>query len=68
MNQSQLQLIPKVQSPKYMHQFHPLDVSFKIMTKILVNRLKSLMPQIIDVYQNDFVLRRHFSDNIIIAQ
>lgn len=37
------------------------------MSKILVNRLKSLMPQIIDVYQNSFVPMRHINDNIIIA-
>jgi len=36
-------------------------------SKILVNRLKSLMPQIIDVYQNSFVPMRHINDNIIIA-
>jgi hypothetical protein len=64
-------LIPKVNKPEFVSQFRPIslcNVSYKIITKIIVNRLKEIIPKVVSPYQTGFVSGRNITENIVIAQ
>lgn len=64
-------LIPKVQHIETVKHLHPIslcNVSFKLVTKVLVNRLKLILPTVISPNQGSFVFGRHISDNIVVCQ
>jgi len=70
-NQTHLVLIPKVTSPEYLYQFRPIglcNVNYKIVTKILVKKLKLIMPKLISESQSSFIPGRNITNNIIVAQ
>lgn len=66
-NQTFLVAIPKVRQPEYIHQFRLIgylrnNVNCKIVTKILVNKLKNLMPrQLVSKFQSQLKLREKTS-------
>ena len=63
-------LIPKVTYPEEVNHFRPISLSnviYKVISKILVNRLKPLMDTLITPYQNAFIWGRNVSDNILLA-
>lgn len=70
LNQTHIALIPKVAAPDKANQFRPISLcnsSYKILSKILANRLKSILPLVISENQNAFLQERQIQDNIILA-
>lgn len=70
-NFTDIVLIPKVDKPEYISQFRPIslcNVSYKVLTKIVVQRLKPFIPDIISPYQTGFVPTRSIHENIVVAQ
>ncbi|XP_057733875.1 uncharacterized protein LOC130949067 [Arachis stenosperma] len=66
-----LVLIPKVELPVSMKDFRPIslcNVVYKIITKVLVNRLRPHLAEIVGPLQGGFIPGRGTPDNIIIAQ
>lgn len=70
-NHTSIALIPKVNSPEQISQYRPISlckVYYKIISKILIARLKLVMPKLVSHNQNAFVPNRHIQDNIILVQ
>ncbi|XP_057418459.1 uncharacterized protein LOC130712657 [Lotus japonicus] len=70
-NDTLLVLIPKVDAPDRISQFRPIslcNVIYKTVTKIITNRLRRIMGELVAPNQCSFVPGRHSSDNIVIAQ
>ena len=63
-------LIPKVDNPSSTAQFRPISLCnsfYKIISKILVNRMRPLLDKIIDPVQSAFVPKRSIHDNILLT-
>ena len=70
MNETLLVLIPKVEQPENLREFRPIslcDVIYKIITKIIANRIKGILDEIIGPHQCSFIKGRHITNNIIVA-
>ncbi|XP_058771248.1 uncharacterized protein LOC131644704 [Vicia villosa] len=70
-NQTDICLIPKVSHPKLISQFRPISLCnfiYKVVTKVIVDRLKDCMLLLISPYQTGFVPGQNKHKNIIIAQ
>ncbi|KAG5152867.1 hypothetical protein JHK84_029339 [Glycine max] len=64
-------LIPKVDNPKHYRDFRPINlcnVLYKLISKVLVNRMKPLLNPSVSPLQNSFIPGRGTSDNGIILQ
>jgi hypothetical protein len=69
-NHTYITLIPKVQNPEEVMEFRPIslcNVIYKLISKVLVNRLKTLLPTIISESQSAFIPRRLITNNILVA-
>lgn len=70
-NETLITLIPKVPAPQNIKEFRPISlctVPYKVITKVLANRLKSWLPHLVLPTQASFVAGRKITDNIIITQ
>ncbi|KAL4318371.1 hypothetical protein GQ457_18G011690 [Hibiscus cannabinus] len=69
-NATVITLIPKIEDPMRMQQLRPISlctVVYKIVSKIILNRMKPLLPGFISENQSTFLKGRLISDNILIA-
>lgn len=66
-----LVLIFKIKNPYTINDFRPIslcNISYKIISKIIVNRLKPLLQKIISAEQGTFLSGRCINDNVLLAQ
>ena len=69
-NMTNITLIPKIQKPEHVSRFHPIGLcnfSYKIISKIMANRMPPLLDECISQNQGAFVPNQCIQDNIIIA-
>lgn len=69
MNHTFIALIPKLIGASRVDQFRPIalcNVTFKIVTKIIASRIRTVLSSIIAPTQSTFIPSRHITDNTII--
>lgn len=70
-NNTIITLIPKINQPYKIKDYRPIslcNVLYRIFSKLLANRLKPLLDDLISPFQNAFVKHRQISDNSIIVK
>ena len=69
-NRTNITLLPKTKNPTKMTEFRPIslcNVVYKIISKVLATRLKTILPQIITENQSAFLHERLITNNVLVA-
>ena len=69
-NETHIVLIPKVKNPTMVSQYRPISLSnviSRLASKVLANRLKCFLPDIISENQSAFMSTCLINDNVLVA-
>ena len=64
-------IIPKIDNPAHHKNFRPIslrNVAYKVISEVLVNRLRPFLDKLIGPWQNSFIPHCGTGDNAIIVQ
>lgn len=67
---NEIVLIPKISNLSNLANFKPISlctILYKIVSKVLANRLQGIIGKCIDIAQSAFVLGRLISNNVLVA-
>ena len=70
LNSTFISLVPKIKNPKKVLNFRPIslcNVVYKLIAKVLINRLKLILPHIEFDSQSVFLSGRLINDNVLVA-
>ncbi|GJY78592.1 RNA-directed DNA polymerase, eukaryota, reverse transcriptase zinc-binding domain protein [Tanacetum coccineum] len=70
-NTTLISLIPKIKTPIKVSDYSPIsccNVVYKTISKVITNRLKMVLNDLVDVNQSAFIPGRQISDNILLTQ
>lgn len=70
-NKTLLTLIPKCEDPTKVSHFRPIalcNVAYKVVTKVITQRLRVIMPYVVSDNQSSFIPGRSTVDNILVLQ
>nr|GEX34492.1 hypothetical protein [Tanacetum cinerariifolium] len=71
LNATLITLVPKVSTPNKVSEFRPIaccNVVYKCISKVLTNRIKSSLENIVDKNQSAFIPNRQITDTILLTQ
>jgi len=69
-NASFISLVSKKDNPSILNDFRPISLvgcTYKVVSKILANRLRIVLPRVIDVHQSVFLRGRRLLDSVLVA-